>query len=89
MLFRRTLSDPAEPAIIGRQPVVRKLWKRRLRNGAHVAATLWWDNSLSEAVVELTVNASFAEDTLAEGIAAGVLQALDADGAKEFVEEKV
>jgi hypothetical protein len=90
-MLRRTLSDPphppAEPTLIGNndRPVVKKLWRRKLRSGAEVEATLWWDNSISEAVVEISVHASFAEDSLAEGIAAGVLAAIEADhGTRPF-----
>jgi hypothetical protein len=84
VLRRSDNPPPAEPTIIGRQPVVRKLWKLKRSDGAEVSATLWWDNS--EAVVELTIHASFAEDTLAEGLANGVLRALEAEGATPMEE---
>jgi hypothetical protein len=83
-MLRRTISDrPAEPTIIGedRRPVVRKLWKRKRRDGAEISAALWYDSAI-EAVLEITINASQAEDVIAEALANGVLRALDLEGAK-------
>jgi hypothetical protein len=82
MLRRDGPPVPSETALLNEsRSVVRKLWRRKLRSGAEVSATLTWNNSISTAVVELEVCASFAEDTLAESIANGVLAALDGDGA--------
>jgi hypothetical protein len=85
MLRRHGPPVPSETLLTERS-VVRRLWRRKLRDGAEVTATLWWNNSIG-AVVELEVHASFAEDTIAEGIAAGLLATLDADGAKDFEPE--
>jgi hypothetical protein len=69
---------------VGRSEV-RKLWKRRLRTGEEVSAVMFIDASLGEATLEITTLSAFSNCRLAEGIAEGVLQALDADGA--IVEE--
>jgi hypothetical protein len=86
----RRLSDPphpppAEPTILGvdDRPKVRKLWRRKLRNGTEIECVLWWDVAV-EAVLEITVRASRAEDTIAEGIAAGILAALESEGVRPF-----
>jgi hypothetical protein len=59
---------------------VRKLWSRRLRDGAEVEAVLFFDKSLSEATVEITVRTSNG-DALAVNIANAVRKALDNSGA--------
>jgi hypothetical protein len=88
-MLRRTLSDPPHPpetTLIGvddHRPKVKKLWKRKLRNGAEVEAQLWWDVAI-EAVLEISVRASQAEDSIAEGIAAGILAALESEGVRPF-----
>jgi hypothetical protein len=86
VILRRDGPPVPSETLLSERSVVRRLWKRKLRHGAEVSATLWWNNSVG-AVVELEVHASFAEDTIAEALAADVLTMLDADGAKEFEEE--
>jgi hypothetical protein len=58
MLRRHGPPVPSETALINDRSVVRRLWRRKLRDGAEVTATLWWNNSIG-AVVELEVHASF------------------------------
>jgi hypothetical protein len=74
---------PAEATLINERSTVERLWARKLPTGEEVSATLWWNNSIG-AVVELEVHASFAENTIAEALAADVLAMLDAKGAKPF-----
>jgi hypothetical protein len=92
---RRTfLSDPPPKAetILGPVPVgrseVRRLWRRKLRTGEEVSATVFLDVSLGECILEITVLAAHASSLIAEGIAKSVLAALEADGAKEPVDEQ-
>jgi hypothetical protein len=93
-MLRRTLSDPPHPpetTLIGvddHRPKVRKLWKKKLRSGAEIEAQLWFDPAI-EAVLEITVRASQAEDSIAEAIAQGVLAAIEAEGTRPFDSEEV
>jgi hypothetical protein len=91
MLLRRhgNPPPPSEALLNEGRSVVRKLWRRVQRDGAQISAVLWWDNSLSEACVEITVRASHAEDFLAESLAKGILAALDAEGAREPTAEEM
>jgi hypothetical protein len=66
--------------------VVRRLFRRVRRDGAEVEATLWWNSSLGQACVEIDVRSFAAADTLAESLAKGVLDTLDAEGAREPTE---
>ena len=43
---------------------VRKLWQRRLTDGAEISAALFHDTSLAEATAEITVRSTHAEDAL-------------------------
>lgn len=67
---------------LSERSVVRRLWQRVRPDGATIDATLWWNNSLGLAVVEIEVSSCHATDLLAENLAKGVLAALDAEGAK-------
>jgi hypothetical protein len=60
---------------------VQKLWARKLRDGAEIAATLFHDRALSEATCEISVRAAHAEDTLAVSLADAIKSALDKRGA--------
>jgi hypothetical protein len=85
--MRRTFFDAPPPTstILSEVPVgrseVRRLWKRKLRTGEEVSATVFLDVCLGECTLEITVLAAHANTLVAEGIANGVLAALDADGA--------
>jgi hypothetical protein len=84
--MRHTSFDPsssAEPAFIGeeRKPVVRKLWKLKQRDGAELAAVLFYDSSLGEATLEVTARTSFAEDMKAAEIGEQLRQLLMSEGA--------
>jgi hypothetical protein len=46
----------------------RKLWQRKLTDGAEIRACLWHDSALSEATIELSIRAVVA-DTLAANMA--------------------
>ena len=65
--------------------MVRRLWRRVRPDGAQIEATLWFNNSLGQACVEIEVACAHASDTLAESLAKGVREGLDADGATEPV----
>jgi hypothetical protein len=69
--------------------VVRKLWRRVRPDGATIDATLWFNNSLGQACVEIEVCSAHAADLLAENFARDVLAGLDAEGAQEPEEEAV
>lgn len=62
---------------------VTKLWRRVRPDGAQIEATLWFNNSLGQACVEIEVACAHAADTLAQTLAEGVREGLDADGARE------
>ena len=63
--------------------IVRRLWRRVRRDGAQIEATLWFNNSLGQACVEIEVCCAHAGDLLAENLARDVLVGLDAEGATE------
>ena len=63
--------------------VVRRLWRRVRLDGAEIEATLWFNNSLGNATLEIDVLCAHAADVVCQGIASGVLAALDAEGARE------
>jgi hypothetical protein len=81
-MLRRDGPPVPSVTLLSERSVVRRLWRRVRRDGAQIDATLWWNNSLGEACVELTVRSAHATDTLAESLASGVLAALDAEGAR-------
>jgi hypothetical protein len=60
---------------------MQKLWARKMKDGAEIAATLFHDRSLKECTCEIAVSGTCAEDTLATSIADAVRAALDARGA--------
>jgi hypothetical protein len=60
---------------------VKKLWARKLKDGAEISAALFHDHRLGEATAEITVKAAQAEDDLAIKLADGVRNALDQHGA--------
>jgi hypothetical protein len=59
----------------------KKLWQRRLADGALVEACLWRDVDLAESTIELSISGVPSEDTLATSIADAVRAALDERGA--------
>jgi hypothetical protein len=61
---------------------VQKLWARKMRDGAEIAATLFHDRSLGEATAEISVRSAHAEDDLAIRLVEGVKNALDQTGAE-------
>jgi hypothetical protein len=80
---------PPETALLNEgHSVVRRLWRRVRRDGAQIDATLWWNNSLGQACVEIEVRSAHATDSLAESLAEGVLRGLDAEGATEPEEDE-
>jgi hypothetical protein len=64
----------------------RKLWQRKLTDGAEIRACLWHDSALSEATIELSIRAVVA-DTLAANMADAIRNALDERGAIAFEPE--
>jgi hypothetical protein len=48
---------------------VRKLWQRRLTDGAEISAALFHDREEREATAEITVRSAHAEDALATQLA--------------------
>lgn len=64
----------------------RKLWQRRLTDGAEISAALFHDASLAEATAEITVRSTHAEDALATQLADAIKNALDKRGAVEINE---
>jgi hypothetical protein len=84
-MLKRT-DPPSETLLsetaLSERSVVRRLWQRVRPDGATIDATLWWNNSLGEACVELTVRSAHATDTLAESLAKGVLATIDGEGAR-------
>jgi hypothetical protein len=90
-VLRRTSFDPGPPAestFIGeeRKAVIRKLWKLKQRDGAELAAVLFYDSSLGEATLEVTARTSFAEDMKVAEIGEQLRQVLVAEGAKPMEE---
>jgi hypothetical protein len=66
---------------------VKKLWARKLKDGAEVRAALFHDHRLGEATAEISVKAAHAEDDLAIKLAGAVRDALDARGAEAIEQE--
>jgi hypothetical protein len=66
----------------------KKLWQRKLTDGAEIRACLWHDSTMSEATIELSIRAVVA-DTLAANMADAIRNALDERGAVPFEPEAI
>jgi hypothetical protein len=64
---------------------VRRLWARKLRSGPEVRAAVFYDPQLGEATLEVNVQATAAEDVVAEKLGDALRDALDKQGATEMV----
>jgi hypothetical protein len=66
---------------------MQRLWARKMKDGAEIAATLFHDRSLGEATAEISVRACHAEGDLAVRLADAVKTALDQRGAIPLEQE--
>jgi hypothetical protein len=65
---------------------VRRLWSRKLPDGPEVIAHLFFDASVGDATLELTIKAAHAEDLIATEIGDALRKVLDEQGATEIRE---
>jgi hypothetical protein len=66
---------------------VRRLWALKLREGPEVIANLFYDASVGDATLELTIRAAHAEDITATEIATQLKNVLEQQGAVEMQRE--
>jgi hypothetical protein len=89
MLRRTFTGDPLpEPTFIGpeRQPKVTKLWKLKRRDGVEVDCQHFYDSSLCEATLEVSVRSSHADDVFASELAEKLRALLVGEGARALEE---
>jgi hypothetical protein len=78
--WQRQQPAPSETSLLNRS-IVRKLWKRKLPSGEEISAVSFFDNSLGECTLEITVLCAHAPDVVCMRVADGVLAALEERGA--------